>query len=169
DVKIQVEFNPALVKEYRLIGYENRLMNAEDFADDKKDAGELGAGHTVTAIYEIVLGEAESNELKYQSASTKSSNELANIKLRYKKPDENNSNLLQTSVIGSDNSFGETTSQFQFSAAVAAYSLILRKSEYINGFNFSNVLDISKPFVDGKDYSKSEFLELVNKSRLLSK
>lgn len=84
DVKIQVEFNSNTVAEYRLIGYENRIMNAEDFEDDKKDAGELGAGHTVTAIYEIVPGKAESGNLKYQTSANGNSNELGTVKLRYK-------------------------------------------------------------------------------------
>ena len=168
DVKIQVEFNPALVKEYRLIGYENRLMNAEDFADDKKDAGELGAGHTVTAIYEIVLGKAETSELKYQTSSTNPSSELATIKLRYKKPDEDRSNLLETSVMSNDKRFANTSEEFQFSAAVAAYSLILRESKYINDFNFSDVLEIAKPVVGMNDMSRVEFLQLVEKARLLS-
>lgn len=86
DVKIQVEFNPLLVQSYRLIGYENRVMNAEDFENDQKDAGELGAGHTVTAIYEIVPGKADKANLKYQSSSDKKSDELLTVKLRYKKP-----------------------------------------------------------------------------------
>ena len=143
-------------------------MNAEDFADDKKDAGELGAGHTVTAIYEVVLGKAETSNLKYQTSSTNPSSELATIKLRYKKPDEDKSNLLETSVMSNDSRFGKTTEEFQFSAAVAAYSLILRESKYINGFTFSDVLTIAKPVVGVDDFSRIEFLQLVEKARLLS-
>lgn len=98
DVKIQVEFNPNTVAEYRLIGYENRIMNAEDFEDDTKDAGELGVGHTATAIYEIVPGKAISGNLKYQASALGGSNELGTVKLRFKQPDQAKSNVVRSAI-----------------------------------------------------------------------
>jgi len=169
DVKIQVEFNPQFVAEYRLIGYENRLMNAEDFENDKKDAGELGAGHTVTAIYEIVPGKAKDSDLKYQTKSTNSSNDLVTIKLRYKKPGDEVSILKEVVVKSTDKKSWENTSKlFKFSTAVAGFSLILRESKYIGGFNFDDVIKIATENSEVSESSKMEFIALVNKAKLLS-
>lgn len=168
DVKIQVEFNPALVKEYRLIGYENRIMNAEDFADDKKDAGELGAGHTVTAIYEIVPGKAESSDLKYQQTEHKSSNELLWVKLRYKKPKGSTSKLIEMPLVDKDLDWSSNSNDFKFSAAVAGFSLILRESKYIGDFDYEDVTDIVKEVISIDDLDRLEFLQLVEQAKLLA-
>jgi len=169
DVKIQVEFNPEFVSEYRLIGYENRIMNAEDFEDDKKDAGELGAGHTVTAIYEIVPGKSGQSQLKYQQQVSKNSSDLCTIKLRYKKPGTDNS-ILKEFTIGKNASvkWDNTSKLFQFSAAVAGFSLILRESKYINDFSFDKVIELAKRATDVSEFEKIEFITLVNKAKLLS-
>lgn len=169
DVKIQVEFNPNLVKEYRLIGYENRALNAEDFEDDKKDAGELGAGHTVTAIYEIVPGKASGQSLKYQNISTNPSNELATVKLRYKKPNGTKSKLIEKTVMDHHKKFVQTSDDFQFSAAVACFSLILRDSKFNNGFGFSELKKIIEPLLGTENMERYELLQLVKKAELLSK
>lgn len=170
DVKIQVEFNPEYVSEYRLVGYENRLMNAEDFEDDKKDAGELGAGHTVTAIYEIVPGKAKNTNLKYQQKSGKPSNDLATVKLRYKKPNEDQS-ILKEVVISKDaaKSWNSASEAFRFSAAVAGFSLILRESKYIEDFSIDQVLEIARESTSLNDLYQMEFISLVNKAKLLSR
>lgn len=168
DVKIQVEFNPNFVSEYRLIGYENRLMNAEDFADDKKDAGELGAGHTVTAIYEIVPGTAKANDLKYQQQINNNSAEFATVKLRYKKPDEDQSKLIELTVQNSTKSLNENSKEFRFSAAVAAFSLILRKSKYINDYSLEEVMILAKSTISLDDMRKIGFLNLVEKAMLIA-
>ncbi|MBK7128230.1 MAG: VWA domain-containing protein [Crocinitomicaceae bacterium] len=168
DVKIQVEFNPEYVAEYRLIGYENRLMNAEDFEDDKKDAGELGAGHTVTAIYEIVPGKAKQTDLKYQQKNSKSSGDLATIKLRYKKPNEDTS-ILKEVVINKNtlNAWEKCSDTFRFSVAVAGFSLLLRESKYIGDFTFDDVLQITKSCNLNDQLDRIEFTGLVNKAKLL--
>lgn len=167
DVKIQVEFNPAVVKEYRLIGYENRLMNAEDFVDDKKDAGELGAGHTVTALYEIVPGEAAAQNLKYQNRSTELSTEWATIKLRFKRLNQSKSELVERVVYPSNHTVDETSRIFRFSAGVAAFSLLLRESKYNNGYTYFDVEDLVKSTLLLSDLDKVSFLEMVEKARLL--
>lgn len=168
DVKIQVEFNPNFVSEYRLIGYENRLMNAEDFADDKKDAGELGAGHTVTAIYEIIPGTAKKNDLKYQEQISNNSAELATVKLRYKKPTENESRLIELTVNNSDKKMDESSKAFRFSAAVAAFSLILRESKYMNDYSLEEVLALAKSTLNLDDTRKIGFLNMVEKAMVIA-
>ncbi|MBN4072628.1 VWA domain-containing protein [Crocinitomix catalasitica] len=168
DVKIQVEFNPNLVAEYRLIGYENRLMNAEDFADDKKDAGELGAGHTVTAIYEIVPGKAKKANLKYQSSSTAKSDELVTVRLRYKKPDQTKSRKVEVAIKGSATDWDSCSEDYKFSAAVAGFSLILRESKYIGNFSYDDVIAICMKSVKITDREKVDFIEMVENAKLLS-
>lgn len=168
DVKIQVEFNPAHVKEYRLIGYENRLMEAEDFDNDQKDAGELGAGHTVTAIYEIVPGKAESSSLKYQSTKNNHSDEMVNIKLRYKKPNESKSNLIELAVDNQSKSWKETSDIFRFSAAVAGFSLILRNSKYIKDLNFEDIIGWARGATDLNSMENVAFIQLVQEAQLVA-
>ncbi|MEZ4922790.1 MAG: VWA domain-containing protein [Crocinitomicaceae bacterium] len=169
DVKIQVEFNPALVKEYRLIGYENRVMNAEDFVDDKKDAGELGAGHTVTAIYEIVPGKADKIDLKYQDAqSSSSSKELMTVKLRYKKPLGTKSTELEVPIVDAGKRWDNNSQLFKFSSAVAGFSLILRESKYIGNFTYDDVIEITKGSISIDELDKVEFLQLVEQAKLLA-
>ena len=172
DVKLQVEFNPAKVQAYRLIGYENRVMAAEDFNDDKKDAGELGSGHTVTALYEIIpvgvkndfIGNVDS--LKYQSAKTTSTtadgNEIMTIKLRYKKPDEEVSKLIVHPVTDNHLEMAGTSNNFRFSAAVAAFGMLLRNSEYKQNASFEQVISLAKN-AKGDDVNgyRNEFINLV--------
>lgn len=140
DVKLQLEFNPAVVQGYRLIGYENRVLNNEDFDDDKKDAGELGAGHTVTALYEIIPVGIDSKflvadkELKYQERDLKPnatrSNELLTVKFRYKAPDADNSQLMEEVVMDKNVSIAKSSDNFRWSAAVASFGMLLRNSEF---------------------------------------
>lgn len=178
DVKIQIEFNPSKVQAYRLIGYENRMLASEDFNDDEKDAGELGSGHTVTALYEIIpVGVKEEftksvDNLKYQSTSTVNTNyinEVMTVKLRYKKPDENNSRLIVQSVV--DDSKGNNSSDnFRFAAAVAEFGMLLRNSEFKGAGNYQQVLSLAKS-AKGKDSNgyREEFIGLVESTTSLAK
>ncbi len=177
DVKLQIEFNPAQVKAYRLIGYENRRLRDEEFNDDKKDAGELGSGHTVTALYEIIpVGSKEEvasvDKLKYQQNSTaptqNHTSELLNLKLRYKKPDSDVSQLIEHPVKGSSISLNKTSDNFRFSAAVAEFGLLLRESEFKGKATLSEVLDLASG-ARGKDEEgyRAEFINLVKSSQFL--
>jgi Ca-activated chloride channel family protein len=172
DVKIQIEFNPAFVKEYRLVGYENRLLNEEDFENDKKDAGEMGAGHTVTALYEIVTTNRHTDyvrKLKYQPTEVipevPQSGELATIKFRYKKPDGDKS-ILMTEVISQFvQQVSETSDNFRFSAAVAGFGMLLRNSEYKGTINYDQVLSLARSSKGyDKDGYRAEFIRLVELS-----
>lgn len=177
DVKIQVEFNPAKVKAYRLVGYENRLLNAEDFNDDKKDAGELGSGHTVTALYEIIpTGSDEpvpgSDVLKYQRTKSPAtfSDEILTVKFRYKEPGTNISKLI-TSVLKDEKiSLSEAGEDFQFAAAVAGFGLLLRNSEYKGTANYADIhsMAVKSKGKDEQGY-RAEFASLVEIAELLSK
>jgi Ca-activated chloride channel family protein len=177
DVKLQIEFNPAKVKAYRLIGYENRLLEKEDFADDTKDAGELGAGHTVTALYEIIpYGSEEEipgvDDLKYQdqriSPKAFKSKEIMTLKFRYKKPDGNKSRLIVHPLNDRNISLAKTSENFKFSAAVAAFGMLLRDSEFKGDATYKSVLDLAR---NGKGTDvfgyRSEFIQLVEKCSLL--
>ena len=179
DVKIQVEFNPAKVKSYRLIGYENRLLNKEDFNDDKKDAGELGSGHTVTALYEIILFDSQESTsnvdaLKYQKTITndraKDSNEILTVKLRYKSPEGNNSQLITMPVTEILTEFKESSDDFRFSSAVAAFGMLLRDSEFKGDLSFEKIQEIAKQ-AKGKDLQgyRSEFVKLIELAEMLAK
>ena len=179
DVKIQVEFNPAKVQAYRLVGYENRKLNKEDFNDDKKDAGELGAGHTVTAMYEIIPVGVESefiksvDDLKYQDQKSvkKSSNtdELMTVKFRYKKPDGDKSILIERPVKDDNESLRSTSDNFRFAAAVAAYGMLLRESEFKGDLTYGKVIAMSKA-AKGKDEAgyRHDFIRMVEKTELLA-
>lgn len=169
DVKIQVEFNPAVVQAYRLIGYENRLLNDEDFNDDKKDAGELGSGHTVTALYEIIPAGVDSefvkdiDPLKYQSNEqkvTSSTDELLTVKFRYKEPDGSKSKLI-TQVV--ENEIRKSSDNLDWSMAVAGFGMLLRDSEYKNDLSYTDVLSLAKKSKgeDGFGY-RAEFIDLVD-------
>ncbi|MBI3616680.1 MAG: von Willebrand factor type A domain-containing protein [Candidatus Omnitrophica bacterium] len=172
DVKIQIEFNPSQVKAYRLVGYENRILAKEDFNDDTKDAGELGAGHTVTAMYEIVpVDSTETNvsvdKLAYQKTEVLPSDDLMTVKLRYKDPDGETSKLIQQTVKAEDVS-AEPAGDFQFASVVAEFGLILRDSKFKGNASYEHVLKgagVSK----GKDpYGyRAEFIELVGKAQAL--
>lgn len=179
DVKIQVEFNPANVQAYRLIGYENRILAAQDFNDDKKDAGELGSGHTVTALYEIIPAGVKDDftkgvdSLKYQpnkKGLVSNTNELMTIKLRYKKPDENNSNVISVAVSNDDALLDQSTNNFRFSAAVAEFGMLLRHSEYVQQSNFQQVVSLAKSSLgaDAHGY-RNEFIQLVKSAETLTK
>lgn len=179
DVKIQVEFNPLQVAAFRLIGYENRILAAQDFNDDKKDAGEIGAGHTVTALYEIVPTGAESNvqvpavdELKYQRPATvleaASNGELLTLKLRYKRPDGDKSALLSFPVKDSNHQFGQASRDFRFAASVASFGMLLRDSKYQGDLSLAGVLEIATEAADGdKTGYRTEFLKMVAKAKQL--
>lgn len=184
DVKIQVEFNPAHVAAYRLIGYENRLLAKEDFNDDRKDAGEIGAGHTVTALYEVVpVGQPIPNHpsvdpLKYQSpaptppspVAAPVSGELLTVKLRYKAPDGSVSKLIEVPVVAdSDLSFDHASSDFQFAAAVAAFGMKLRQSPGVEGFKWEDIQAISRRNLGSDPGSyRAEFLTLIEKAARLA-
>lgn len=179
DVKIQIEFNPEKVKSYRLIGYENRLLNKEDFNNDKVDAGELGAGHTVTALYEIIPADAsgiDSNvdNLKYQTTTSNqaamSSNELVNVKLRYKEPTGNTSQLIVKPVMDNKVAFAQSSNNFRFSSAVAGFGMLLRDSKFKGDISYQNLIEIAK-HAKGKDLEgyRSEFVQLVEKAEMADK
>ncbi len=177
DVKIQVEFNPAEVKGYRLIGYENRILNKEDFNDDKKDAGELGSGHTVTALYEIIPPESDYqfpsvDDLKYQKENKPdfddNSGELLTIKFRYKKPDEDKSRLIVKALENDALDLDETSDNFRFSAAVAQFGMLLRDSKFKAESSFESVQSLAKNSMGEDNFGyRLEFLQLVEKAKLL--
>ena len=172
DVKIQVEFNPAKVQAYRLIGYENRLLNAEDFNDDKKDAGELGSGHTVTALYEIIPVGVKSewlkdiDDLKYSDKKVKGNAEdLLTVKFRYKKPDGDKSKLITKVVKDEDIQLKNASVDLKFSAALAMFGMQLRESEYAKNISKENIIELAQAG-KGKDEQgyRAEFIRLVNSS-----
>jgi Ca-activated chloride channel homolog len=176
DVKIQVEFNPARVQAYRLLGYENRILAKEDFADDKKDAGEMGAGHTVTALYEVVPVGATAvaltgDSLTYQQVSLRPSAsrspELLTVRLRYKDPSGTRSRLLSTAVVDRDRSAG--SSDLRFASAVAAFAMLLRNSDYKGGATYDLVLALARD-ARGEDPEgyRAEFITMVERARTLS-
>jgi len=180
DVKIQVEFNPAAVQAYRLIGYENRLMANEDFNNDVKDAGELGSGHTVTALYEIIPAGVKDDftqsvdPLKYQSNDKKitngNSNEIMTIKLRYKKPDDSTSMLIVHTVNDSKTELVNTSDNFRFAAAVAEFGMLLRSSAFKQESSYLQVINLAKS-AKGKDENgyRAEFINLVQAATSLVK
>jgi len=172
DVKIQIEFNPTKVQAYRLVGYENRLLNDEDFKDDAKDAGELGSGHTVTALYEIIPVGVESDfqknipDLKYQkpvvNRQVTESNEMATIKMRYKKPDGNKSIELEKIVEDGQKTIEDASENLKFSSAVAMFGMLLKDSEFKGTSNYESVIDLAD---NARNYDregyKAEFVRLV--------
>ena len=174
DVKIQVEFNPAAVASYRLIGYENRIMAAQDFNNDKKDAGEIGAGHTVTALYEIIPATPQTkptvDKLKYQQRvepKKGGAKEVLTVKLRYKQPDADKSTKIEFPLKASTKR-AAPTEDFEFAAAVAMYGLLLRDSKYAGNANLELVRELAAGAM-GKDAEghRSDFLKLVHKTRTL--
>ncbi len=177
DVKFQIEFNPEHIKSYRLIGYENRLLNDEDFNDDKKDAGEMGAGHTVTALYELVPVDAETavpsiDPLKYQpqrnirKKKELTNKELLTIKLRYKQPEGTISTLMEKAFAGPVVDFDKASENLRFSAAVAGFGMILRESEHIGNYSIDNIIEMAKNSKgnDEEGY-RSEFIRLARTAR----
>lgn len=176
DVKIQIEFNPGLVAEYRLLGYENRSLKREDFKNDKVDAGDIGAGHTVTAIYEIALTGSEGRKidpLRYQALPQSETNarEIAFLKLRYKHPDANTSELMEWPVLHNElrDNLEKTTDAFRFSAAVAAFAQRLRGGHHLGDFDYDQIMTLAKDARGEDAYGyRGEFLTLVNLARSLS-
>ena len=177
DVKIQVEFNPEQVQAYRLIGYENRRLKAEDFNNDKKKAGDIGPGHSIVALYEVVPVGVEVelpgvDALRYQkkAAAEPTAGEVATVKLRYKRPDSDSSELI-TRTVRSDDSieWDAASDDFRFGAAVAGFGFKLRESESIGEFDYSEIEQIALSAL-GKDSGghRSEFTELVRIAGKLS-
>ncbi|MFT3844397.1 MAG: von Willebrand factor type A domain-containing protein [Lacibacter sp.] len=172
DVKLQIEFNPLLVQAYRLVGYENRMLNKEDFNNDKKDAGELGSGHTVTALYEIIPAGVESefvddvDDLKYQQVKTNKKSDLKNeimtIKFRYKEPDGEVSKLIVHPVTDEKIPFDKTSENFRFAGAVAQFGMLLRNSEFKAGATYEKVIRQATGAL-GKDEEgyRAEFVKMA--------
>lgn len=171
DVKAQIEFNPTKVQSYRLVGYENRMLNTEDFKDDKKDAGELGAGHTVTFIYEIIptgiydKNVRPVNELKYRTIEESVdffNNEFATIKFRYKKPDGHRSTEMAHTVKDNTLSIGEANEDTRFAYSVALFGMILKDSKFKGNGTIQDVLDLAKNSKgEDEDGYRAEFVKLV--------
>jgi Ca-activated chloride channel family protein len=176
DVKIQVEFNPARVAGYRLIGYENRMLATEDFNNDQKDAGEIGAGHTVTALYEIipvgqpVNGVPPTDELKYQTVddSVLRSNELLTLKLRYKQPDSDTSAKLEFPLTDPDSTFQNASPDFRFAASVAGFGMLLRDSEFKGDLTTEQVLEWAQNSQGPDELGyRREFIDLIRTAKAL--
>ncbi|GAA5505350.1 YfbK domain-containing protein [Novipirellula caenicola] len=179
DVKLQVEFNPTQVNSYRLIGYENRVLAKEDFNDDKKDAGEIGAGHSVTALYEIVPAGSEPDaakpkvdDLKYQAkvkpTKAAQSDEMLTIKLRYKQPDGDTSTLVEFPVTDEGDSFDKADKETRFAAAVAGFGMQLRRSEYKGNWTLGDVVRVAEASKGEDRFElRAEFIELAQKASQL--
>jgi Ca-activated chloride channel family protein len=179
DVKLQIEFNPSKVKAYRLIGYENRLLKNEDFNNDKKDAGELGSGHTVTALYEIIPVGVKSDAfdvdpLKYQSAKAtegaKYTDELLTVKFRYKKPNEDVSKLIVHELQDKQVPLEKASDNLRWSASVAAFGMLLRDSEYVREYTYDQVVQLAQS-ARGKDTEgyRAEFINMTKSFGLISR
>jgi Ca-activated chloride channel family protein len=182
DVKLQVEFNPARVKSYRLIGYEKRLLKKEDFNNDKIDAGEIGAGHTVTALYEVVPVDADSSDetpavdpLRYQAAEknervrTNHSPEMLTLKIRYKAPTSDVSSKLEFPLVDSGATFEAASQDFKFAAAVASFGMMLRESPHKGVVTFDSVLGWAEDGLgDDAGGYRHEFMDLVKIARACS-
>lgn len=170
DVKIQVEFNPKKVHSYRLIGYENRVLNNEDFKNDKVDAGEIGMGHSVTALYEVLLqspkNKSEVGSLKYQKATLIDSEELATVKIRYKQPDGNQSLLMSQVINEEDNDIKED--DFNFVQTIVGFAMLLQESEFKKDLSYRELIELAKNS-KGKDKEgyRAEFIKMMEQSELL--
>ena len=173
DVKIQVEFNPATVKEYRLIGYENRLLKQEDFNNDKVDAGDIGAGHNVTALYEIIPAGQTGwlNESRYQAPAAAKGNtqEYAFVNLRYKLPGESKSILISQPVPASSKALSQADANTRFALAVAAYGQALRGGEYNGKMGWNDIISLAQGSAKPDPYGlREEFIELLKTAQSLS-
>jgi Ca-activated chloride channel homolog len=174
---LQVEFNPAQVAAYRLVGYENRLLNTEDFKDDLKDAGEMGAGHMVTALYEVIMQGVndefvkKTDALKYQTkGQVKLSDELLTVKIRYKNPDENKSKEMSVSLNNQFNKMENASADFKFAAAVAQFGLLLRDSEFKQNATFEQCITLARAGKGDDKYGyRAECIQLIENARLLTK
>ncbi len=177
DVKIQIEFNPKYVKLYKLIGYENRMLATEDFNNDKKDAGELGAGHCVTAIYEIITNNTSAtssvDSLKYQQTSLTTlanGDEMMNLKVRYKKLNDTNSIKFEMPVKYNAQPFELASNEMKFAVSVALFGLKLRTSESVNKVTYNEIIKIGKAAKGNDDNGyRAEFIKLVETAQLLAK
>jgi Ca-activated chloride channel homolog len=175
DVKIQVEFNPAKVKAYRLIGYENRMLNKEDFNDDKKDAGEIGAGHTVTALYEIVPAGSDEqfstvDPLEYQKPKITGEPGVMTIKLRYKEPDDSVSKLIVRRLADTDLKSQNQNDNFRFASAVAEFGMLLRDSGNKGSSSYADVISLASASRGTDKYGyRQEFIRLAETASLLAK
>lgn len=178
DVKIQIEFNPKYVKSYRLIGYENRLLNNEDFNDDKKDAGEIGAGHCVTAIYELITKDEDKSDtpkiddLKYQQqmlTAAAGGSEIINIKVRYKKPDSSVSTKFEIPVYDSEKPFDQVSDDMRFAVSVAVFGMKLRHSAFVKDIQYNQIIQMCKA-AKGKDEEgyRAELIKMVETAQLLA-
>jgi Ca-activated chloride channel homolog len=171
DVKIQVEFNPAAVQEYRLIGYENRMLAREDFNNDKVDAGEIGAGHRVTALYEVIpVGAAgRVDPSRYSSPTTvqTKADELAYVRLRYKRPDDEHSQLLSY-PIRKTSIARELSPDLSFAASVAAFGQQLRGGKYLNDYSYADIVKLAQQGTGADpDGYRHEFVSLVKLAQSL--
>ncbi len=177
DVKIQIEFNPALVDSYRLIGYENRVMRSEDFTNDLKDAGELGAGHNVTALYEIIMagpGSTNRASTRYQDTQINptayENNEIMMIKFRYKPPTSDTSLLIEKPIVYSDTPFANASLNIRWAASVAEFGMLLRKSEFLGNATYDHLLGIARPALgQNPDPYRQEFIKLVEIAKKLAR
>jgi len=177
DVKIQIEFNPSLVSEYRLVGYENRLLRREDFNNDKIDAGEIGAGHSVTALYEVSLVGSKGNlhdPLRYginnNLAKSIKNNELAFLRLRYKQPSSDKSTLVEQAITRRhiQTNLVNTSDRFRFSASVAAFGQQLRGANYLKDYGYSDILELARQSRGDDPFGyRGEFVKLVNLAKSL--
>ncbi len=178
DVKIQVEFNPAKVEAYRLIGYENRLLAKEDFHDDRKDAGEIGAGHTVTALYELApaggrVRTPKVDPLKYQTrpglSEAAAGGAICTVKLRYKQPDAAKSTLMTHEVFDGGGRFEKAPRDFRFATAVAAFGMILRDSKHKGTYTLDAVIEQAKSSLGEDPFGyRGEFVQIVERARQLA-
>ena len=173
DVKVQIEFNPSEVEGYRLLGYENRRLAAKDFNDDKKDAGEIGSGHTMTAFYEIIpagTGEmgAGTDPLKYQKSETAKSGELMTVKMRYKKPDGDRSILIEKAHTAAEMTRKEPSVDFRFASAVAEFALLLEDSKHKGDASFAKLIERARN-AKGEDCEgyRAEFIRLAETAELM--
>jgi Ca-activated chloride channel homolog len=170
DVKVQIEWNPAVVAEYRLIGYENRLLAREDFSNDKVDAGDIGAGHSVTALYEIVLADGKGQRLpplRYAETTLRSNkqDEIAFLRLRYKQPDGEKSKEIVNpiSLSGIERKLSKTSDNFRFGASVAAFAELLRGGRYSESYDYEQVAGLARQARGADPFGyRGEFLRLVN-------
>ncbi len=177
DVKLQVEFNPARAASYRLIGYENRMLQKEDFNNDQKDAGEIGAGHTVTALYEIIpVGITDEfsttvDTLKYQTSNhpvAENTDEMMTIKIRYKEPAGTQSKLMVKPVMDEPITLQNSSDNFRFAASVAAFGMLLRNSAYKQQANYEAVIELARGATGkGANGYRKEFQSLVKEAAAL--
>ena len=183
DVKLQIEFNPTYVNAYRLVGYESRLLNKEDFNDDTKDAGEIGSGHTVTALYEIIPVGVENtfggvDKLKYQTntkikpiltTEDQLNKEMLTVKLRYKKPEEQNSSKLEIPVMINGES-KSISKDFKFIMAVAMFGQLLKDSDFKGNANYNKVIEFAKAGIENDEHGyRQEFIRLAEAMSQLEK